>query len=148
MKLIFFFNLDISETLGEINLDGFPSIESLHLRLKSSNCLSIRNLPSLRHLSLDFASRIDSSILSQLFENLPTIEYLTLNGILSNINLDSLINLKSLHLNGIVDKYFNFSLFENICNRLEILSIELNQFKDLYRMFEGHEFSNLNTLYI
>ena len=102
----------------------------------------------MRHLSLDFPSRIDSSILSQLFENLPTIEYLTLNGILSNINLDSLINLKSLNLIGIVDKYFNFSLFENICNRLEILSIELNQFKDIYRMFEGHDFSNLNSLYI
>ena len=89
-------------------------------------------------------------IKSNLLDYLPTVEYLTLHGILSHFNLDSLVNLKSLSLLGMLDKEFNFDLFKNICYQLEKIFILINYIDDecLSKLFYGHHFPNLNHLSI
>ena len=113
--------------------------------------LSLENLPSLRHFSLDFHQlKIDSTIESKLFDKLPSIQHLCLTGRFSHFNLDSLVNLKSLSLTGQPNKDFNFDLFKNICNKLVVLRINLmdidNKFIDT--MFFDHSFSILTSLSI
>ena len=143
--------LDISETLGQINLDGISSLVSFQTRLNSLECLSVRNLPSLRHLDLSFNHyRIDSTIHPELLDYLPNIEYLSLDADLSYFNLDSLVNLKSLSLEGKIDKEFNFDLFKNICNQLEEISIKLYEidYKCLAKLFYAHQFPIIKTFHI
>ena len=141
----------IRTTLGRVNLDGFRSLESLFLSLNSFDCISLKNLPLLRHLGFElrYLNQINSNI--QFLDYLPTIEYLALNGLLSNFNLDRLIKLKNLSLIGFIDKEFNFDLFKNrLCFQLEQIWINLYNFKDecLSHMFYGSHFPILKSLLV
>ena len=132
-------------------MDGLSSIESLRLKVRSLECLSVRNLPSLRHLDLFSDKQIDSKIQSKLLDYLPTIEYLSLGGSLSNFNLDSLVNLKSLSFHGHLNvNSFNLGFLKNICNRLVNLRLYLIyvDYKLIDTMFFGLSFPILNTLSI
>ena len=152
--MFFLFYLDIKKILGQrINLDGLSSIYFLHLGLDSLEGLSIRNLSSLRHLELSFFNRfqIDSTIQSKVFNDLPNIEYLSLHAdLLSNFNLDSLVSLKSLTLEGNLDKDFNFDLLKNLCHKLKKLTIKIYNLdnKSLDKLFCGHHFSILDVFTI
>ena len=65
--------------------------------------------------------------------------------------MGSLVNLKSLTLGGKIDKdEFNFGLFKHICNQLEILSIQLDEFDNEYfvKLFYGLNFLFMKRLFI
>ena len=78
------------------------------------------------------------------------IEKLYLHGRISHLNLDYLVNLKLLSLEGDLDAGFNFEIFKNLCNQLEVIKIGLNEIdeKTLVKMFDSHNFSNLKWLYV
>ena len=80
------------------------------------------------------------------------IEELSLCGHFSYFNLDNLVNLKKLYLQGTIHENFNFKLFKNLCNQLEDLSFcfknDDGKIYDVYKLFDGHHFSNLLRLRI
>lgn len=63
---------------------------------------------------------------ANIFDYLPSIENLELCGSFSNVNWDSLINLKSLKLHGEIMVDFNVDSFANLCNRLEKLAVNFS----------------------
>lgn len=84
--------------------------------------ISIRNICSLKHLSLFWKPGIlDESVISDILDKFQSIEILHLHGKFPYFNLDKLINLKLLYLNGDISENFNFELFKNLFNQLEIL---------------------------
>ena len=139
--------------MGRVNLDGLRSLEYLYLCLDSFECISLKNLPLLRHLELElcYFNQINSNIQSQFLDYLQNIEYLTLIGVLSDFNVDSLFKLKNLSLIGLIDKKFNFNLFKNrLCHQLEEIWINVSNFQDecLSHMFYGCHFPILKSLFI
>lgn len=79
------------------------------------------------------------------------IEELSLCGNFSYLNLDNLVNLKKLYIQGTINKNFNFKLFKNLCKQLEDLSFcfkNVGKIVDAYKLFDGHHFSNLLRLRI
>lgn len=77
-----------------------------------------------------------------------SIEQLSLQGDFSYFNLDYLFNLRSFTLTGTIKDDFNFDIFMNLCNQLQELIISytnIDAYK-LYKLFDGHHFSNLKTL--
>ena len=92
---------------------------------------------------------MNSQIQKRLFEDLPNIKELSLFGFLGDFSLDNLHNLKTLVIGGCLDDSFNFSLFENICDRLEKLHLKM-AFNDesLFVLINGHTFSNLKSFTI
>lgn len=141
--------------MGRVNLDGFRSLESLFLSLNSFECISLKNLPLLRHLEFElrYSNQINNQINSniQFLDYLPTIEYLTLKGVLADFNLESLVKLKNLSLIGLIDKQFNFDLFKNrLCFQLEQIWINAPNLEDkcLSHMFFGCHFPILKSLLI
>ena len=112
--MCFFFTVLVHE-YEEIELDGISSLQHLFLRINSEKGLSVRNLPSLKHLDL-LVKKLNRSISEQLFENLLNIKKLVIIAeVFSDINLDYLVNLVNLTISGEIDEGFNFELFENIC---------------------------------
>ena len=111
---------------------------------------SIRYLSSLTLLSLYITCPIDENIITRLFDRLQHIEKLSLTGNFSYINLDKLVNLKMLSLNGNVNEDFNVELFKNLCNQIRKLRIVLKDIDEntLFKLFDGHHFSNLRSLAI
>jgi hypothetical protein len=109
---------------------------------------SIKNLPSLTIFDLTITGTIDEKILTRLFDQVPHIEELFLEGNLSYFNLDSLVNLKKLSLCGTIDESFNFELFENLCNQLEDIRIRLfkNDEKTIVNLFDNYYFPYLAYL--
>ena len=147
------FYLDIFLILGRIDLDGLLSLESLCLSLDSLSSLSIKNLPSLRNLVLSIfrCDSLDSTITSQVLDYLPSIECLTLKGVLDYFNLDSFVNLKCLSLFECLTERFNFDLLRNIlCYQLEELCLKLDNLDDecLSKLLFGCHFAVLKTLVI
>ena len=92
-------------------------------------------------LSLRVSCEIDESMITQLLDQVQHIKKLYLQGNFSYFNLDNLVNLKLLSLDS-----FNIELFKNLCNRIEVIKIILNNIDDktLFKLFDGHNFSNLH----
>jgi Leucine-rich repeat (LRR) protein len=123
------------------------------LNCDSLGSLSIRNLPSLQNLELNIfrCVSLDSAITSQVLDYLPSIEYLTLKGVLDNFNLDSFVKLKCLSLCECLTGEFNFDLLRNIlCYQLEELCLKLENLDDecLSKLLYGCHFPVLKTLSI
>ena len=82
----------------EINLENLNSLEYLCLSLKSTARISIRNSYSLKNLSINFKESINPKRKRKLFENLPNIETLRLEGDICYFTLDGFKKLKNLVL--------------------------------------------------
>lgn len=141
--------------MWEVKIQDLPSLEILKFRLGLIEDISyLNNLKSLRILSLDVRNEslndeINNDCLTHLCERCPNIEDLQLQvqGYFCNdINFDGFVNLKKLTLDGEFLEDFNFDLFENICNRLEKLSIGFVDMddEDLSNLLSGHNFQNLS----
>ena len=134
----------------EININGLRSLESMSLKLCSTRrSFSITNLKSLTCFSLDDSriNTIDDNIIT-LFNLLPNLETLYLEGNFSYFNLDNLVNLKRLTLAGKIGHDFNMEIFKNLCNQLEELTLSFKNFDDrtFLQLFKGYHFSNLKKL--
>ena len=138
-----------NDLLKEIELDGLFSLESLHLSLHSLEQFSARNLTSLKCLRLDIKNPIDDRM-SLIFENLTSLKELVINGVFSNLNLDSLVNLDKLELYGSINQEFNYELLKNLCEHLQKLSICCSNIDDeqISELFYGHKFPCLLKLTI
>ena len=165
-----FFLIAITEENESVNieLDGFYSLEYLKLNINRFS-MRVRNVPSLKHLVIE-CEFFNESLSKRIFENLPNIKELELNGVFSDINLNDLVNLEKLKLTGkIFDQnfyfdnlekkffsgqidynFFNFGLFENLCNQLEELSIDISNIDDemFSQLFYDQHFSRLKRLHI
>ena len=134
----------------EIKIEGLKSMKNLSLRLHTSESYSfcIKNVYSLKYFGLKIFGTIDEQILTIFLDKLLTIEELSLDGNFSNFNLDHLVNLKWLSLNGIIKEDFNFELFKNLCNQLEELFFTFKNDKESIaaKFFDGHCFSNVQVL--
>ena len=106
---------------------------------------SIKNLPSLINLSFSFSRSIDEKIVRRLLDQVPYIQELYLHGDLSYFSLDNLVNLRVLSLDGYIEKNFNFELFKNLCNQLEILKISIYNIEDeiFFKLFDCYKFPYL-----
>ena len=111
---------------------------------------SIKKLPSLTNLSFSIAGTIDEDILTRLLDQLPHIQRLCLHGNFSYFNLDNLVNLKVLSLDGFTYTIFNYELFKNLCSQLENINIRLNNIneKEFFKLFDGYNFPYLVNLTI
>ena len=128
----------------EINLENLSSLKCLSLSLKSTERISIRNSYSLKELSIDFIESINPKRQTKLFENLPNIETVHLEGDLCDFTLNGFDKLKNLVLHKTVNKGFN--LMKNVCNQLEKLVLEY-VYVDEESTF-NHHFPNLSALAI
>ena len=69
---------------------------------------------------------------------------------MSDFNLDNIIHLQELSLNGSLDKDFDYDLIKNLCNQLTDLTINCSNFDDesMNKLFVDHHFPNLSKLRI
>lgn len=104
---------------------------------------------ALRELTMNSKLSVYSDIVEILLNHSPNIE-LSLDGCLSNFNLDELIRLKNLKLLGNIMKDFNYDIFKNLCNKLIVLTIGCPNIENemLIKMFNGLHFSNLSNFFI
>lgn len=112
---------------------------------------SINNLYSLINLEFYTIYTIDQEVITKLLYQVQHIEELHLNGKFSYLNLNNLINLKMLSLEGVLNTDFNFELFKNLSNQLEKIRIYfLSNIDDktLFELFDGHIFPNLKDFSI
>ena len=133
----------------DIELDGLSSLTYIYSYITSLERFSARNLKSLKKFHLVFGGLVNDNMLTNIFKYLSNIDSLFLDGYFSNFNLDCLVNLEKLSLSGSIRNDFNFSLFKNLCDQLQELSINLN-FNDwqIIKLFDGHIFTNLQALKI
>ena len=114
--------------------------------------ISIRKLCSLKQLGLSSTPGIlGERLITDFIDVLPNIEILHLHGkIIPYLNLDKIINLKQLLLNGDINEDFNFELFKNFYNKLEFLIINITNidYESLLKLLGTHQFSNLDYLHI
>ena len=118
---------------------GLHAAETYSFSVKGVLC-------SLKSFYLEMSSIINQDILTLFLDKFPNIEELTLRGgNFSNFNLDHLVNLKTLRLNGTINDDFNFGLFKNLCNQLEELSISFRgDYESIAsKLFDDHRFPNL-----
>ena len=153
--MVLYLDLDRSP-LWEVKIQDLSSLEILTLRLGLIEDISyLNNLNSLRKLSLDVRNEsvndeINNDCLTHLCERCPNIEDLRLEVegyFCDNMNFDDFVNLKKLTLDGEFSKGFDFQvLFENICDRLEKLSIGFYNIddEDLSKLLKSHNFQNLS----
>lgn len=142
--------MSVRKESAEINIEGLSSLKTLQLGINALEIyFSIRNLSSLKYFEL-IIPRIDESNTSRIFDQLQNIEELKLNGNLHNFNLDSFVNLRGLSLCGKINDGFNFELFKNLSNQLDKLTLLLPNFdyEVILKLFNGHNFSNLQFLVI
>ena len=135
----------------KIKIEGLSSLKNLHLGKNSTEMyFSLRNLCSLKYLTLWISCTIDDDIITNLMSQVKHIEHLFLHGSFSYFNLDNLSNLKELSLVGTINENFNYELFKNLCNQLDAIYICLNKFDDktFLKLFDGHNFSKLQNFVI
>ena len=126
----------------KFNIEGLSSLETLHLKANTAEVeFSIKNLPSLINFDLSISGTIGDYIVTSLFEQLPYIQELHLDG----NNLDNFVNLRVLELSGTLDENFNFELFQNLCNQLEDIKIFFTNIdeKSYIKLFVGYTFPYL-----
>lgn len=130
----------------EANFKDLTSLKYLNFGVTSLEKCSFKNCSSLKTVILSLKSPINFDIQTKLFDYLPNIEELGLDGKFGDLNLDNLYNLKIL---SSLNDNFNFDLFKNICNQLEELNIryDLNN-EIMFKLFDGHNFTNLKSLNI
>ena len=114
--------------------------------------LDIKNLPSLKNLSLYFVGTINEDFITSIWNQVPYIQELCLLGELLYFNLDNFVNLRVLSLcySGKINESFNFEIFKNLCNQLEVIKISYYS-KDqnvLFKLFDGYNFPYLVDLTI
>ena len=99
-------------------------------------------------MSLEISCTIDQNIITKILDDVRHIEELFLRGDFSYFDLDSLFNLKTLSLSGTIKDSFNIELFKNLCNQIEILNLSLSKIdlKTFYKLFDCHNFLNLDSL--
>lgn len=143
-------NLSTYCYLERVGIEDLSSLKSLSLVLASIEGNSFGNLDSLKKLTLFVQSKINNNSLTKLFEICPNIEELSLVGEFSDINFDIFVSLKRLKLCGNLLSDFNFDLFENICNRLEELSVKFYNMNDerISKLICSHFFPKLLKLEI
>ena len=112
-------------------------------------CLSIINLSSLKCFDLSIP-RIDEKNTTHIFEQIQNIEKLYLVGELYYFNVDNLVNLKRFHIRGNICDGFNFELFKNLSNQLELLFIAFHNSDcdTILKLINGCNFLNLQFLHI
>ena len=134
----------------EIKLKGLTSMKELFLEVNSDEVyLSLRNINSLEHLRLrSWPGMLNESFVNDIFDQLQCIEELHLHGKLPYFNLDNLINLRKLHLQGTINEEFNFELFKTFYKQLELISIDIINvnYESLLKLFGAHTFSTLTCL--
>lgn len=93
---------------------------------------------------------IDENNTKELFDQLQNIEELRISGDFYYFNFDSLVNLKSIMINGSFWDGFNFELFNNLFNQLNELHISINNidYEGLLKLLNGYTFHNLEILEI
>lgn len=131
-------------------IEDFSLLKSLDLKLSSLEEITLRNIP-LRDLKFELIeSPINCDIQVKLFDQLTSVEKLTLIGRFSNFNLDNMFSLQELSLKGSLDKDFNYDLFTNLCDRLTDLSIDCSNIDDesMNKLFVDNRFTNLSKLRI
>lgn len=133
----------------EADFEGLISLESLNIGVTSLEACSFKNLTSLKTVHLGLKSPINFDIQAKLFDYLPNIERLSLDGIFGDLNLENLYSLKILSLSGTLNDNFNFDLFKNICNQLEALDIRYDLSNEtMFKLLNDHIFTNLTSLKI
>ena len=138
--------------LVEYNIEGLSSLKTLHLGSYAREIhFSIRNLPSLINLSVysDSSCRIDEKFVKILFDQVPNIQELHLDGKLCYFNLDDFVNLRTLSISGSIFESFNFELFKNLSKQLENIKIGLfiNE-ENFFKLFVGYNFPYLQDFSI
>ena len=111
--------------------------------------IAFKNL-ELIQFNLDLIGSINSEIVSRIYDNLSYIQILYLNATyLCEFNLDRFVNLTALVIVGRIQDDFNFSLFDNLCNRLEqlvlICDIDNERFA---KLFHARTFPFLHKLFL
>ena len=92
---------------------------------------------------------MDESNSTRIFEHVSNIRLLEINGCFSNLNLDSLVNLENLTLNGEIKEGFNYDLFKNFCDNLQKLYTYLKFDDDeITKLFDSYNFPRLLGLNI
>jgi len=140
--------------MKEIIIEDLSSLKYLSLEMDSVERVTLRNLLALREFDLVLKQQetaINSDILDKFLDILPYIENLNLSGYFSNFNLDNLVRLNKLCLNGkIQTEEFNFDLFKNLCSQLTSLYIDIDNIDDicLEKLFYGLNFEILSDLRI
>ena len=135
------------------NIEGLSSLQGLYLNIFSPDQIFLKRLKSLRELWLLCTSFSHSQEhLSNLIECLPNVDSFILSNELSNINLDSLVYLKSFTLLNSTPSGLNTDIFKNIAHQLEKINIwgfvEPISHETIVKLFDGHSFSNLLNLEI
>ena len=119
------------------------------MNISSSEKFTFRNLTAVKVLELDLIyTPFDSTIQANVFDRLPSIQKLTLTGDFGNFNLDNLVHLNELSLNGRLNNDFNYDLLKNIWNQLTKLWICCRNIYNwtIADMFKSCQFSNLLVL--
>ena len=140
--------LAIRRKSSEFNIKGLSSLVELHVAINSLETrFSIRNLLSLKCFNL-IMPIIDENNTKELFDQLQNIEELRISGNFHYFNFDSLVNLKSILINGYFCDGFNFELFKNLFNQLNELHIIIDNidYEGLLKLLNGHTFLNLEIL--
>ena len=131
-----------------MQIDSLPSLRGIEIDINSLEKFSVRNLKSLKMLTLAFKEEINESLMStRIFEDVSYIEELNIHGTFSNLNLNILDNLNCLTLSGQINsKDFNLSL----SNNLQELMIGLSNIgnEQITKLFDGQIFPNLKSLKI
>ena len=106
-------------------------------------------MPSLKCFEL-IMPIIDENNTKELFDQLQNIEELHIGGDFHYFNFDSLVNLKSIIINGSICDGFNFELFKNLYNQINELHICINNidYEGLLKLLNEHTFHNLEILVI
>ena len=97
-----------------------------------------------------YIPNIDENILSPIFDQFQNIEELSLHGSLNYFNLDNIVTLRRLCLDGAFNDDFNFELLKKISPQLEELAIYLKNidYEILFKLLNGHTFPSLHLLVI
>ena len=142
--------MSVRKESTEINIKDLSSIKTLHVGINSFEIhFTIRNLLSLKYFEL-IIPRIDENNTLRIFDQLQNIEELKLSGNLHNFNLDSFVNLRRLFLCGYIKDGFNFELIKNLSNQLDKLTLLIpkTDYETIFKILNGHNFSNLQNLVI
>lgn len=114
-------------------------------------------MSSLKSFKLWLSNTIDQNKITELLDNLQSIEEFHISANFSYFNLDNFFNLKSLCLSGTINDDFNFEILEKLCFQLEYLAIQFFQLEDdnkrcdettVLKLLNNHTFPNLQTLNI
>ena len=111
--------------------------------------ITFKNL-ELIQFNLDLIGSINSEIIYRIYDYLSYIQILILNATyLCEFSLDRFVNLTALVIVGNIQDDFNFSLFDNLCNRLEHLALICHIDNEHFsKLFYGRTFPFLHKLFL